>query len=157
MNSINVVLNSKNVISGDAQSATYGINWLALLDKNKKYKMHFTYLGGQNVYTGSKLACVYFGIGTDTVMANGTTAANYTQMIGFLKPIVLVGSTNTVYLQAEDTTNVPVFLACPQSNVFTITIRDNDGALYTDNAGVPAIPANYVMMLRFLELEEEEE
>lgn len=158
MNStINVVLNSKNLISGNTQSATYGINWSAILDKNKKYKMHFTYLGGANVYTGTKLPCVYINIPTDTVQAGSTTAANYSQMIGFLKPIVLVGGTNTVYFQAEDNTNLPVFINCPQSNIFTVEIRDNDGALYTDNAGTPAPPANYVMILRFLELEEMED
>lgn len=156
MNSINVVLNSRNVISGNAQSATYGINWSAVLDRRKKYMMHFNYLGGQNVYTGSKLACVYFGIPTDTIMADNNTGSSYTQMIGFLKPIVLVGSTNTVYLQAEDNTNLPVFMNCPQSNTFTVEIRDNLGALYTDNAGTPAIPADYVMMLRFIEVEEED-
>ena len=157
MNSINVVLNSKNVISGNAQSATYGINWSAVLDRRKKYQMHFTYLGGQNVYTGTKLACVYFGIPTDTIMGGNNTGSSYTQMIGFLKPIVLVGSTNTVYLQSEDNTNLPVFLNCPQSNIFTITIRDNDGALYLDNAATPVIPADYIMMLRFVEVEEEDD
>lgn len=157
MNSVNVVLNSKNVISGDAQSATYGINWSSILKKDKKYQMHFTYLGGANVYTGTKLPCVYMNINTDTVSAGSTTNANYTQMIGFLKPIVLVGSTNTVYLQAEDNTNLPVFINCPQSNVFTIEIRDNSGALWTDNAGTPAIPTDYVMMLRFVELSEDED
>ena len=156
MNStINVVLNSKNLISGNAQSATYGINWSSVLDRTKKYKMHFTYLGGANNYTGTKLPCVYFGINTDTVMADNNTSTNFTQMIGFLKPIVLVGSTGTCFFNAEDNTNLPVFLNCPQSNIFTVEIRDNTGALYVDTAAAPV--ADYVMMLRFLELEEEEE
>jgi hypothetical protein len=156
-NSINVVLNSKNVISGDAQSATYGISWSSILKKDKRYQMHFTYLGGQNVYTGSKLPLVYFNIPTDTVAAGNNTNANYTQIIGFLRPIVLVGSTNTVYLEAEDNTNLPTVLTCPQSNIFTIEIRDNTGALWTDNAGSPAKPADYVMILRFIEIDEDEE
>jgi hypothetical protein len=90
-------------------------------------------------------------------MGANNTGSSYTQMIGFLKPIVLVGSTNTVYLQSEDNTNLPVFLNCPQSNIFTVEIRDNDGALYLDNATVPVIPANYIMMLRFVEVEEEDD
>jgi len=155
--SINVVLNSKNVISGDAQSATYGINWSSVLDKNKKYMMHFTYLGGANTYTGTKLPCIYLGFNTDTVTAGSTTNTTFTQMIGFLKPIVLVGSSNLVYFQAEDITNTPVFVTCPQSNTFKVEIRDNSGNLYTDNAGTPAKPADYVMTLRFIELEEDEE
>jgi hypothetical protein len=156
-NSINVVLNSENVISGDAQSATYGISWSSILNRTKRYQMHFTYLGGANVYTGTKLPIVYFGIPTDTVIAGNNTNANYTQILGFLKPIVLVGASNTVYFQAEDNTNLPVVLTCPQSNNFTVEIRDNMGALYLDNAGVPAKPADYVMILRFIEIEEDEE
>ena len=154
-NSINVVLNSKNVISGNTQSATYGISWSSILKKDKRYQMHFTYLGGANNYTGTKLPIVYFGIPTDTVIAGNNTNANYSQIIGFLKPVVLAGASSTSYFQAEDNTNLPTVLTCPQSNIFTIEIRDNTGALYTDNAS--AIPADYVMILRFIEIEEEED
>jgi hypothetical protein len=61
-------------------------------------------------------------------------------------------------LQAEDNTNLPTVLTCPQSNNFTIEIRDNTGALWTDNASPTAAkPADYIMMLRFIEIEEDEE
>lgn len=155
--SINVFLNSTLAVSGNSQSATYYFDWSAVLDRKKKYKMHFTYLGGQNTYTGSKLALVYLGINSNSFAATGN-GAPYTQCIGFLKPIVLVGSTNTVYLQCEDTTNLPVhFDSCPMNNTFTVEIRTNDGALWTDNAGTPAIPANYILTLKFTEVNEMEE
>ncbi len=150
--SINIVLSSKNVVSGDAQSATYGINWSAVLDKNKFYKLTYTYLGGSNVYTGSKIPCLYLGFNTTTVRADSTTSTPYTQMIGILKPIVLVAASNISCLQAEENTNLPVELNCPQSNLFTVEIRDNTGALWTDNAATPAKPADYILVLRFTEV-----
>ncbi len=119
---INVVLNSKNVVSGDAQSATYGINWSSVLDKNKKYKLTDSYLGGANVYTGSKIPCLYLGFNTDTVRADSSTGTTYTQMIGFLKPLLLVGASNIVCLQADESTNLPVYVNCPQSNLFTVEL-----------------------------------
>lgn len=158
--SINVILNSKNVVSGDAQSATYYFDWSSCLDRNKKYKLHFTYLGGQNTYTGAKLALVYLGINTNSY--NAGTSSNYgnTLCIGFLKPIVLVGASNTCYLQAEDNTNLPIHLdSCPMNNQFTVAIYTNANppVLWTDNAATPIKPADYVLTLKFTEVEEEED
>lgn len=157
--SVNVILNSKNVVSGDAQSATYYFDWSSVLDRKKKYKMHWTYLGGQNTYTGAKLALVYLGINTNSFTASGAGAA-YSQCIGFLKPIVLVGASNTCYLQAEDNTNLPIHLdSCPMNNQFTVQIYTNANppVLWTDNAATPIKPADYVLTLKFTELEELEE
>lgn len=155
--SINVILNSKNVVSGDAQFATYYFNWSSVLDLNKKYKMHWTYLGGQNTYTGTKLATVYLGINTNSYQAGSSNGAQSTLCIGFLKPVVLVGSSNTVYLQAEDNTNLPVYLeSCPQNNQFTVGIYTNANppVLWTDNAGTPVKPTDYILTLRFTEIED---
>lgn len=157
--SVNVLINSYNCQSGDAQQATYYFNWGAVLDKNKKYKLHWTYLGGQNTYTGlaNKLPLVYIDFNSSTYQVNNSGAPG-SQCIGFLKPIVLVGSSTTAYFQAEDVTNLPIYLPTPpQSNTFTVTIRDATGALYTDNAGTPAKPSNYVLTLRFTEMDEEDE
>ena len=152
--SINVLINSKNAISGNTQSATYFFDWSNALNRNKQYKLHFTYLGGANVYTGTKLPMVYLGINSNSYTTS-TNGSPLTQYIGFLKPIVLVGSTNTVYLQAEDNTNLPIHLPnCPMTYTFTIEIRDNTGALWTDNAGTPAVPADYLLNLKFTEVEE---
>ena len=44
----------------------------------------------------------------------------------------------------------------PQSNNFTVSIRDATGALYLDNAGTPAKPSNYILTLRFTEVDEDD-
>lgn len=156
--SINVILNSLNKVSGNTQSTTYYFDWSSVLDRTKKYKMHFTYLGGQNTYTGTKLAMVYLGINSNSYTASNTNGASLTQCIGFLQPVVLVGSTNTCFLNAQDNTNLPVhFDSCPMSNQFTIEIRDNTGALWTDNAVTPLIPSDYILTLKFVEAEEMED
>jgi hypothetical protein len=158
--SVNVIINSQNVVSGDAQYATYYFDWLSVLDRNKKYKMHWTYLGGQNTYTGSKLATVYLGINTNSYNAGASSNYGNTLCIGFLKPIVLVGASNLVYLQAEDNTNLPIHLdSCPLNNTFTVGIYTNavPPALWTDNAATPIKPANYILTLKFIEVEEMED
>lgn len=157
--SVNIILNSYSCLSGDAQQATYYFNWSSVLDKNKKYRMHWTYLGGSNVYTGAsnKLPLVYLSFNSESYLTTNQGAMN-TQCIGFLKPIVLVGSSNTAYFQAEDNTNLPIYFNTPpQSNTFQVTIRDATGALYLDNAGTPAKPSNYILTLRFIEIDEYDE
>lgn len=157
--SVNITLNSFSCQSGDAQQATYYFNWSSVLDVKKKYRMHFTYLGGGNVFDGTsnKLPMVYISFNGESYLTNNTGAMN-SQFVGFLKPIVLVGTNKTCYFQAEDNTNVPLYLPSPpQSNQFQVTIRDATGALYLDNAGTPAKPANYIMTLRFVEEEEDED
>ena len=166
---VNVVLNSNNKASGTNNQATYYMDWSSILKNNTSYYLHFTYLGGSNVITGTKLALVYADFQTSN-KANSSTqnGASSTQFLGFLKPIVFVGSSNTDYLQAEDNTNVPTFLETrPTNNQFTITIYDNASppALFLDNTPVavgppatqPVANANYVLVLSFREVEKDED
>lgn len=154
-----IVLNSNFAISGNTQSATYLVDWNAILKPNKKYYCHFTYLGGANVYTGTKLACVYIDFNNQNIYQNlsAQNGASTSQMIGFLKPIVLVGSSNTCYLQAETITNEQFLLNNrPSNNIINVRILDNTNNLFTDNAATPAIPAAYVLTLHFKEVEEDD-
>ena len=155
---VNVILNSNNKASGTNNQATYYMAWDTILKANTPYKLHFTYIGGANTITGSKLALVYADFNTSNKLNNSTqNGASTSQMLGFLKPIVFVGASNLDYLQAEDNTNVPTYLENrPNNNHFTITINDNSStpALFLDNAAVPVANANYVMMLSFREIEE---
>ena len=158
--SIHVILNSQNKASGTNQQATYVIDWNAILKPNTPYKCHFTYLGGANVITGTKLALVYADFTGQEVYQNSSSnmGAQRSQMIGFLKPIVLVGSTSTCYLQAETNTNEEFKLNNrPMNNMITISIRDGTGALFSDNAGTPANPADYVLTLHFKEIYEHDD
>ena len=163
---VNVVLNSNNKASGTNNQATYYMDWSAILKDNTPYYLHFTYIGGANTITGTKLALVYADFINTSNKLNSSTqnGASSTQFLGFLKPVVFVGSTNLDYLQAEDNTNVPTYLDTrPNNNRFTITINDNASppALFLDNTptatGPPAtqpLPnANYVMVLSFREIE----
>jgi hypothetical protein len=154
--SVSVILNSNNAISGNTQKAEYFIDWNSVLDKNKSYIMHYTYLGGQNTYTGSKLPCLYLSFNTNSYITSTTANTIRTQMIGFLKPIVLVGSEDSCYLQAEDNTNLPLYVeAGSMSPNFSVSIltSDNPPLPYTDNTiGTPAPPAQYVLSLRFTEI-----
>ena len=155
-----VILNSNKCVSGNTQRAQYFVDWKAILDVNKKYYLHWTYLGGANVFTGTKLPCIYAEFLTTNFMNDPTgqsmlSGANNTQMLGFLKPIVLAGSTNTVYFQAEDNTNLPIYLPTPPTNnIFNVSILDNNSAPYLDTATTPVAPAAYVLLLRFTEIEE---
>jgi hypothetical protein len=152
--SVSVILNSNNAVSGDTQKANYYMNWSAILDNKKSYTMHWTYLGGANVYNGSKLPCVYLSFNTNSYMANSNGAPS-TLMVGFLKPIVLVGSTGTVYFTAEDNTNLPLYIeANSMSPNFSVSILNtaNPPVPYTDNTSpTPINPASYVLSLRFIE------
>jgi len=147
---INVVLNSNNALTGSTtQSANYFMNWGAILED-------------------TNLATVYANFNTSNKFnTSSTQSASSTTMLGFLKPIVLVGSTNTCYFQAEDNTNVPTYLSSrPQNNTFNISIFDNANppVLYKDNtptaAGPPATspqnPAAYIIVLSFRKVNEDD-
>ena len=155
---VNVILSSTNVLSGNTQQANYFVDWASILKDNKKYILHFTYLGGTNTYLGTKLAILYADLQTSNVKAHNGGAYS-SQILGFLKPIVLVGASNYAYLQAEDNTNTPTYLTHrPTNNNFTISIYDNaaNPSLFLDNAAIPAIPAPYVLTLSFREVDEED-
>ena len=61
---VNVVLNSNNKASGTNNQATYYMDWSSILKDNTPYYLHFTYIGGANVITGTKLALVYADFNT---------------------------------------------------------------------------------------------
>jgi hypothetical protein len=159
---VNVVLNSNNAITGSTtQSANYFMNWGAILEDNTPYYLHFTYIGGKNIIDGTNLATVYANFNTSNKFnTSSTQSASSTTMLGFLKPIVFVGSSSSGYLQAEDNTNVPTYLSSrPQNNTFNISIFDNAAtpALYKDQTPTtPANPAAYIIVLSFRKVNEDD-
>ncbi len=154
---VNVILNSNNKASGTNNQAQYYIDWGAILKNNTSYYLHFTYLGGNNVINGSKLALLYADFQTSNKLNTATQyGANSSQMLGFLMPTVLVGSSNTNYLQSLDNTNVPTFLETrPNNNNFCVSVYDNASPpnLYLDNATTPVVNNNYLLVLSFREVE----
>lgn len=137
--SVNIVLNSKNAIAGSLpNNATYHVNFRNLLDTNKAYKLHWTYIGGTNIYKGygnsNYIASVYADFNTNTITNNATSGSTTTQLIGFLKPIVLVGANTSAYLQAEDNTNLPLYLEnAPNNSILTIRVLDQAGNAWLDD------------------------
>lgn len=158
---VNVVLNSNNAVSGTSNQATYFIDWGAILDERKPYRLHWTYVGGANTITGTKVAQVQIDFQTRQYLNKSSImGAPTTQTIGCLRPYVFVGSSNTDYLYADDNNNPPVYLdSRPYNNSFTVSILDNAStpALWKDNNAVPANPAPYIMTLSFQEIDVYEE
>jgi hypothetical protein len=137
--SVNIVLNSKNAIAGSLpNNATYHVNFRNLLKTNKAYKLHFTYIGGANIYKGygnsNYVVSVYADFNTNSITNNPTAGATTTQLIGFLKPVVLVGSNTSAFLQAEDNTNLPLYLEnAPNNSILTIRVLDQAGNAWLDD------------------------
>ena len=152
---VQVILNTTNYISGSTNNnATYYVDWSAILKPNTPYNLHWTYMGGQNTYTGTKAAYVAINFNFEVYQASGTALGALTSnIIGFLKPIILTPGTNTVYLMADTATNEPVYMERrPLNNTFTVQILDANGALWLDNAATPAVPASWVLTLHFTEI-----
>ena len=155
MKSFNVVLNSKKCVSGTTQRAYYYFNWTAVLDKNKQYKLEFTYLGAVNTCDGSKFPCLYIDFNMNTFYnTSATNGATFSQYLGNLKPVLLNSTTNNIYFSADITSNPAVYLPTPPlNNNFSATITDNSGALFLDTAGTPANPGDYNLVLKFTEVD----
>ena len=155
---VNVVLNSNNALSGSTTSnATYFVDWSAILDDRKPYRMHWTYVSQSNTITAAtKVAQVVVDFNTRAYL-NRTSmmGAPNTQTIGCLRTFYVNGTIN--YLFADDNNNPPLYLdSRPQNSVFRVQILNNDAtpAAWTDNAGVPVAPGNYILTLSFQEIEE---
>ncbi len=140
----NVILNSNNKITGTNSNANFNIDWSAVLP-NGQYYLHLNYMGSANIYTGTRNAYVQIS-GLNTRVHTSGNGAPTSQYLGMLKPIILVGgTTNTAYLQAEDNTNAPLFLEDrPLSNNVNIQIMDNFGLEFRDNAVAGAGTATFV-------------
>ena len=159
MASVNIVLNSNNALNGSTtQKATYFVDWRALLNPYKKYYCHFVYLGGLNEWDGTKIATIYANFNTKNIQpANGSTSS--TQLMGVLMPVAIAhGANASVILQSLDNTNLPIYLETPPSNNnLVISIFDNAATPepYVDTASpTPAMPAAYVLTLRFTEVDD---
>lgn len=156
--SVNVILNSNNKVSGTTQSATYFVDWKSFLDPRKHYQLHFTYMGGLNTWSGAAghIPMVYADFNTSNIQPLNGNSAN-SHCIGYLMPTMIQGAATTVFFQSLDNTNLPVYMEGPPgNNTFTIRILDNDinPLPYTDTAA--AVPAEYVLILHFKEIYEEE-
>lgn len=155
---VNVVLNSNTRMNGSTvQNAQYFIDWKSILNPRKKYNLHFVYNSTKSVnWDGAKIPTLYANFNTNTVApAGGNT--NTSQLLGILMPTTISHGANTsVFLQALDNTNLPIYLeSMPGNNMLTVSILDNaiPPLPYAD----PDTPTPYVLILRFTEIEEEDD
>lgn len=155
LKSTQIVLNTSNYISGSTNNdAKYSIDWNTILKPNTPYKMAWSYIGGQNVYNGTKPALLTIDMNMDVFEAGTNFGAKNSNVIGFLAPVIIQPGTNTVYLTAQLNTNEPVYLERrPLNSTFNVKIVDVNGNLWTDNDATPQLPANWVMTLVFTEAE----
>ena len=155
----NVVLNSNNAVSGStSNNATFFVDWGAILDDRKAYKLHWTYIGGNNAMgAATKVAQVRADFQTRQYLNKSSTlGAPTTQTIGNLRFFAASGT--LAYLFADDGNNPPVYLESrPYNNMFQVSIYDNAAtpALWTDTAA--AVPAAWMLTLSFQEVDEYDE
>lgn len=157
---VNIVINSNQKINGGTNNnAEYYVDFGAVLKDRQAYKMHWTYIGQPNTLTAvSKIAQVSIDFQTENYLnASTTMGAPTTYTIGTLRSFYLNGTTN--YLFADDGNNPPIYLKNrPYNNRFRVQVLTNDATPipWTDNAGTPVVNNNYMLILSFQEINEEE-
>lgn len=152
-----VVLTTSNYLPGSTNNdAKYLIDWSAILKPNTPYKVHFTYIGGLNTYTGNRQALVSFDFNTAVYQATSNVGAVNSNIVGFLTPVIVQPASQTVYLVAQTNTNEPVYMERrPLNTLFNVKIVDINGNLWVDNNATPAVPANWVLTIHFTEANRE--
>jgi hypothetical protein len=93
---VNVILNSNNRISGSNNAAEFFIDWSSILERDKKYQLHWTYVGQPNTFTiDASLALVYVDFQMENYLNRTSNyGAPSTQCIGSLRSFYLNGSIN---------------------------------------------------------------
>jgi hypothetical protein len=119
----NIILNSTNKTSGTVNNnLTYYVDWSAILNKNKKYKLQFNYMGGYNHTNSYRFPYIVTNIPVNNYTIG--TSTNYN--LGNLKYIIAQQSINAGSYQANFNDNVPLYLqSLPFNNNLNIQILDN--------------------------------
>jgi hypothetical protein len=156
---VNVVLNSNYKTSGANNDAVFNFDFGAVLKDNTPYRLHWSYVGQSNVITAaSKLAQIQINFGMEQYAAQSVLGAPTTYSIGGLRTNYVNGTIN--YLFADDNNNPPIYLPNrPYSNVITVQVLTNDNppVLWKDNTATPVVNGNYILILSFQELGNDED
>jgi hypothetical protein len=120
----NLVLNSTNKTSGTVNNdLTYYVDWAAILDRTKKYKLTFSYMGGYNHIDSFRFPYITTTIPVNSYTTN--TSTNYN--LGNLKFFICQQSINVGNLNATIYDNVPLYLEnLPLNNNLNIRMLDNN-------------------------------
>jgi hypothetical protein len=152
---VNVILNSNNALAGSANNdATYNIDWGSILEPNKPYRLHFSYVGQPNSLTAAtKLAVIMVDFQMEQYLNSSSTyGAPTTMTLGVLRSFYLNGAVN--YLFSDDNNNPPVYLQNrPGNNTFRVRVMTNDATpvAWVDSS-TTAPNNNYILTLSFQEI-----
>jgi hypothetical protein len=147
-----ILLNSRNLYSGNISNATYLIDW-GLLPSNKQFRVRFGFGGGVvNMSTGiNSVALLHVDLGQSKVFTTDNTVvrSKTSQCIGVLVPNEQSSST---FMYGDKNLNGPIFLASrPYNNEFSVKISNLTGGAWTDSVG--GTVQEYVINLSFEELD----
>lgn len=159
---IQLICNSQNAMSGSTTNdAKFFVDWNVLLEPDTPYHLHFTYLGGNNLYFDSttgigNAAFLWSNFTTKSYIVPNTSAFSSTSsgqpvssgIIGLLFPQLIDRPTRTTFIQSTTYDNNEVWMERrPNCNIFNIKIIKTDYSLWTDSTG--AVPANWTLTLHF--------
>lgn len=142
----NVLLNSRNAVSGTTSLSNYYFNWGSVLPEGS-YLLRWGFTSSSVDTTVSKIAVISVNLGQSSVYTASSlsVSASTTNIIGSAIPNE---SATTSFLYGDSNTNNIIHLGnAPSVNEFTVEIRDLNGALWNDSAGL-AIP-EYLLALNF--------
>jgi len=153
--SFKVIFNSNYKIDGTNANANYYIDWSAILKDNQEYSMSWSYQGQDNIFTvDTKIATVNINLYANIFVTNSSLAS-------FVSNGAITSQNIGVLLQNQDALygdinfNTPIhFNSRPNNNNVNIQILNNDNpaTVWTDSAGAPQPPNNYILILNFTEL-----
>ena len=148
----NVLVNSVNGTGAVNSQKKYNFDWSVL--PQGKYEVRFSFISEVNNCNGLKTAQLHVELGGSKVFTTGTTiAAQTSNLIGNLQPLTIEVALVDAVFRTDTTTNPPVFLDNrPYQQQFEVKVLDENGALYTDGAGLDLAP--YILTLSFDLLED---
>ena len=149
MTSYNIILNSLNQVAGGTNaSCSYNFDWGII--PSGKYTVNFSYIGGANSFSASRVAILSCDLGQNNTFttSSSSTSSRGSRVIGYLEPLFIASTGNAGCLFAEHSINPPVYLAnIPNSNTFLVQVSNADGTPFTDS--LAAVNAGYILTLHF--------
>jgi hypothetical protein len=147
-----ILLNSRNLYSGNFSSGTFLIDW-GLLPNDKKFRVRWGFGGGVvDTSTGiNNVALLHVDLGQSKVFTTDNTVVRSkgTQCIGVLVPNE---ESTTTFMYGDKNINSAIYLASrPYNNEFSVKISNLSGGAWTDSVG--GTMQEYLINLSFEELD----
>lgn len=146
-----ILLNSRDMYSGNTSDGRFLIDWALLPDK--KFKVTWGFGGGSiDMSTGLNDICLlYVELGQDNIYISDTKNVRGTRSrcIGVVVPNETL--TASTFLYGDKNINGPVFLdSRPTNNEFSVSLKNLAGQRWVDSVG--GILPEYILNLSFEEM-----